>query len=314
MADMKFKAHQSFFIRKGWLSKGIRAVERNGAVFMPSNSKEAMDELGLGSNQVVALRYWLGAIGFMVKAGDNKSHELTPLCKLILERDPYIEEMGTLWAIHYNLACNKKEATSWYWFFNRLKAKTFTKSDLAAGIQKYAAQNNSDGREKTSKGKALSSIESDIDCILNTYISHERLGGKPVLPENVIDCPLGDLGILDVDNRQLRTYRKKPAVSSALPELLVLYAVIGMLSSKRGIDVPVWAEGNEVPLGELLLGEFSPGLLYNLDSVVLLGKLYELENDGFLRINRTAGSDVVRLTCPGLKQEECLSIYYDLIG
>ena len=44
MANMKFKAHQSFFIRKGWLSKGMRAVVNDGSIFMPSSSKAAMDE------------------------------------------------------------------------------------------------------------------------------------------------------------------------------------------------------------------------------------------------------------------------------
>lgn len=90
MAEMKFKGHQSFFIRKGWLSKGIAAVRANSAILMPSNSKLAMEELGLGSNQVSALKYWLLALGLIEKASDGKSHVLTPLCELIFEKDPYI--------------------------------------------------------------------------------------------------------------------------------------------------------------------------------------------------------------------------------
>ena len=48
--QMKFKAHQSFAVRKGWLGKGLRTIAdpNNAALLMPSNSRSAMDELGLG--------------------------------------------------------------------------------------------------------------------------------------------------------------------------------------------------------------------------------------------------------------------------
>lgn len=311
---MKFKGHQTFFIRKGWLSKGIRAVENDDTIFMPSKAAQAMDELGLGSNQVVALRYWLGVVGLIEKSKTGKSHSVTPLCNLILERDPYIEEMGTLWALHYNLACNRSEATSWYVFFNELKVTSFTKSDVVACIQKFKMLNGEEDEGKPSKSTATSSFESDVNCIMQTYISHERLDGKPVSPENVIDCPFGDLGIVDIDNRQLRTFRKKPANLSSLPSLLVLYSIMGMLERERELDERAWSRGNEIPLDELLNGRFSPGLLFNLDSIALLSKLYELETDGYIRINRTAGSDVVRLCNPEFDSYECLARYYELIG
>lgn len=309
MAEMKFKGHQSFFIRKGWLSKGIAAVRANSAILMPSNSKLAMDELGLGSNQVSALKYWLLALGLIEKASDGKSHVLTPLCELIFEKDPYIEEMGTLWALHCVLASNKEEATAWYWFFNKSHMKVFSKADVILGLQKYVLQNLEDGQGSKKASVALSSIEADVDCIVNTYISHERLGGKPVSPENVIDCPLGDLGMLDIESRQLKTFRKMPAVPSSLPALLVMFAIALMVQkSVSGKDVI------EISLNELLNGCCSPGALFNLDTVVLLTKLYELEEMGCLKINRTAGSDVVRIAGENVTPISFLEKYYEMIG
>ena len=32
---MKFRAHDTFFIRKGWLNKGMRNVKTDPAVFSP---------------------------------------------------------------------------------------------------------------------------------------------------------------------------------------------------------------------------------------------------------------------------------------
>ena len=55
---MKFRAHDTFFIRKGWLSKGMRCVVKKPDVFI-AHDENPMDVLGIGANMVKALRYWL---------------------------------------------------------------------------------------------------------------------------------------------------------------------------------------------------------------------------------------------------------------
>ncbi len=300
LLKMKFKAHQSFFIRKGWLSKGLRGVRDNKTLFMPSGRKEAMDELGLGANQVVALRYWLQATELIKMGFRNQEHEITKFGKLVLKNDPYIEEIGTLWALHCNLASSKEEAASWYFFFNEFNMTVFDKNDFTHAIEHYIFNNN----EK--QDVALTSLDSDFSCILSTYIPHDRTSGKAVSPESVIDCPLGELGLMAIDNKSSRTYRKKPANLGVLPGLLVLYAIC------RGREVEEETE-TEIKLEELLDGPCMPGRMYNLDSVGLLTKLYELEDSGLLRINRTAGLDVIRLADPSMRKEDCLEDYYRYI-
>lgn len=56
---MKFRVHDTFFIRKGWLAKGLRNVKKSPDVFV-SRTENPMDVLGIGSNMVKALC----AIGF----------------------------------------------------------------------------------------------------------------------------------------------------------------------------------------------------------------------------------------------------------
>ena len=58
---MKFRAHDTFFIRKGWLSKGMRCVFNKPDVFI-AHDENPMDVLGIGANMVKALRYWLQAV------------------------------------------------------------------------------------------------------------------------------------------------------------------------------------------------------------------------------------------------------------
>lgn len=301
--QMKFKAHQTFAIRKGWLGKGLRGVQKVSSLLMPSNSKIAMDELGLGSNQVVALRYWMETAGLIERVRRNREHDLTELGRLILDNDPYTEEMGTLWALHCNIASAQTDATSWYFFFNEFKINVFAKEDFTRAIERYIFAY--DDKPKV----ALTSLDADFSCILNTYIPHDRFTGRQTSPESVIDCPLGELGLVDVDNRGDRTYRKKPANLGTLPCLLVLYAIC--LSRKQFKDGE--AE-REIKLSSLLEGSFMPGRTYNLDSVALLTKLYELEDEGLLRVNRTAGLDVIRLAKPDMTKEDCLARYYEQIG
>lgn len=304
--QMKFKAHQTFAIRKGWLGKGLRGVEEvSPMLLMPSSSKEAMDELGLGSNQVVALRYWLETAGLIERVRRNREHDLTETGQLIFENDPYTEEVGTLWALHCNIASAQEDAASWYFFFNEFKMNVFGKDDFTHAIERYIFMHNDKSKV------ALTSLDSDFSCILNTYIPHDRTSNKQVSPESVIDCPLGELGLVDVDNRAARTYRKKPANLSILPSLLVLYA---MCPTRKQMEADGYTAEREIKLETLLDGPCMPGRVYNLDSVALLTKLYELESDGLLRINRTAGLDVIRLTEPGMAKEDCLASYYEMIG
>ena len=55
---MKFRAHETFFIRKGWLSKGMKYMDAREDVFI-SKDENPMDVLGIGANMVKSLRYWL---------------------------------------------------------------------------------------------------------------------------------------------------------------------------------------------------------------------------------------------------------------
>ena len=127
---MRFRAHETFFIRKGWLSKGIKNVVADPAVFM-GNSGNPMDVLGIGSNMVKSLRYWLQTVGLTTEpAYGKKEQSLTDFGKLVKKYDPYIEELGTLWLLHYHLAKNLNDATSWYFFFNEFKLMEFDKDDF----------------------------------------------------------------------------------------------------------------------------------------------------------------------------------------
>lgn len=103
MMAMKFRAHETFFIRKGWLSKGMRYVSQKPDVFIDKN-ENPMDVLGIGANMVKSLRYWLQAVGLTCEPSKGKKIQtLTPFGECVYKHDRYIEELGTLYLLHYNL-------------------------------------------------------------------------------------------------------------------------------------------------------------------------------------------------------------------
>jgi hypothetical protein len=94
---MKFRTHDTFFIRKGWLAKGMRNVFATSDVFI-SRENNPMDVLGIGANIVKAMRYWLVAIGLIQEVRENRRavQRPTELGEIINQHDTYFEELGML--------------------------------------------------------------------------------------------------------------------------------------------------------------------------------------------------------------------------
>ena len=89
---MKFRAHDTFFIRKGWLSKGMKAVHSKPDVFV-AKDENPMDVLGIGSNMVKSLRYWLVATNLTEEALQNKRRiqKFTKFGNQVFKNDRFME-------------------------------------------------------------------------------------------------------------------------------------------------------------------------------------------------------------------------------
>lgn len=294
--NMKFRAHDTFFIRKGWISKGMRYVDKSkGEVFI-SKSENPMDVLGIGANMVKALRYWLQAIGITEepKSG-RRTQKFTDFGKLVFEHDKYIEEMGTLYLLHYKLASNREQATSWYFFFNEFGLSDFTKDDFAVQIGNFIKINDKDANV------AVRSIDDDFSCIINTYVPRYKTMPSKVTAENNIDCPLGELGLIDILKKERNNVVYKKAVPPATTfNSWVILAVIYDNAKGR----------KEIELNELLTAENSIGKIFNLDSITMLDVLHAAERTGELKIVRTAGLDVINLAHL-YTFEDCVKHYYE---
>lgn len=292
---MKFRAHDTFFIRRGWLHKGIRHVQENPGVFLGRGGANPMDELGIGANMVKSLRYWLQAVGLTEEVtAKRREQTLTEFGKLIWKFDPYFEELGTLWLLHYRLASNQQEATAWWWFFNEFRLNEFSRDDfitLFSGWRRLKA-------DEKDRNVPVRSLEDDFDCIIHTYLPRIKSNPKRIDPESNIDCPLGELGLVGIADRRLKTYRKLQPSKGTLP-LIVLLAV---LSDQAGNQ-------DEVRIADIHNAPLNAGKIFNLDIITLTGLLYQLELLKHLKVVRTAGLDVIRFT-KKRTFKACVELYY----
>jgi hypothetical protein len=301
---MKFRAHDTFFIRKGWLSKGMRNVLANPDVFV-SRESNPMDVLGIGANMVKAMRYWMVAVGLTEEpASGQRIQTPTRLGNIINDNDRYFEEMGTLWLLHYQLVKASEgkdtEATAWWYFFNEFKSGEFTKDDFLTQMNKYLR--NSDEGEKP-----VRTIEDDFTCIINTYVPRMKSNPEKVRPESNIDCPLGELGLIDIvgtekNGSRLKIYRKSAPKKDTLHPLILL-AVI--LDKANGAD--------EVRISAIQNDNGNAGKVFNLDIINLTALLYKIEKLGHIKVVRTAGLDVVKLNTEW-DFYECVEEYYRTIN
>lgn len=226
---MKFRAHDTFFIRKGWLNKGMRNVRIDPTVFMGSKGNP-MDILGIGANMVKALRYWLQAVDLTVEPNTGKRKQsFTPFGEVVFNNDPYIEEMGTLWFLHYKLASNKNEATAWYFFYNEFKQNEFNKEDFVKQLSNYIMINGEEVSER--------SLEDDYNCIINTYVPRIKSSPEKVQPESNIDCPLGELRLIDISNRKEKLYKKSVPKKDTLHPLVLLAIILDQANGKEEIKI-----------------------------------------------------------------------------
>lgn len=105
-----FSGHESFPCKSLWLKKGYDFVI-GGNDF---NSPQAVIGLGVGKNMVASIRFWLRSFGI------TENEKVTWLGDYLFNekngKDKYLEDIATLWLLHFNLVF-AEEATLYKMFF-----------------------------------------------------------------------------------------------------------------------------------------------------------------------------------------------------
>jgi len=231
---VSFGRHETFPLRYGWLTKGLCALAKDHLIF---DSDDATIRLGVGKNMVHAMRYWLLACG--VAQSTKRGLESTALGDALFGRrgwDPYLEDEGTIWLLHWLLASNPSQATLIHWFFNQFHKPEFTSAEVVSGISTFV-------KERVKSAIASTTLKHDVALLLRMYVRSS--GNKKVPAEEALDSPLSTLGLiqkLDIG----RTFRSMPEVRPMIPREIVGFAMteVFIKSGQRSLTVETLMRGD----------------------------------------------------------------------
>lgn len=278
---IKLKGHESFSIREGWLTKGIFEVREDERLFL---RKDLTDVLGMGSNMVKSLKFWLISSG-LIEETKKYEYSLTELGNMIYKFDPYFENIFSLYLVHFNLVTNIEKNYIWNVFFNKCNMNVFTKKDLLENIKYILDFENLEYNEKM--------LLDEISVLLKTYTKEE----KNDTPENNFQCPLTELKLIRKKEKDVFV-KEKPLITN-LNKYIVYYAFLNQLGSRNSINIQ-----------DIMIEENSVCKLLNLDKVLLNEYLETFRKEKLITINRTAGLNMIYVD-KKMKLEDIFNLYYE---
>lgn len=289
---MVINKHGSFYLRSGWGTKIIQAVEADDMIFSPANEQEAVDRIGLGRVMIKALRYWADASGLTTeeKVQGGIAERRTALFDLLKANDRYFQKPGSLLLLHRNIALNEENATAWYWAFNEFDKQAFTKEEFVEGLHYFLAVN-----EMSIKKAA---VDKEFNCFKNTYLAEKKFDIKTVMDEDTYPF-FGSLHLLRVneDKKFEKTYLTK----AEMPLHILIYAIAE--------DNPVESSnGGQVSIDKIMEEKRQVGKYFPMRYSKLIDMLLEAENKKLLTLNNNFGNRFIEFS--DVQYDRLLDEYY----
>ena len=278
---IRLQGHVKFALRDGWLTKGLSIIDKRPDAFLGS---EGPDLFGIGNNMVKSLRYWMKAFK-LIEENPGAGAKLSELGKIILQNDVYLEKNFTLWILHSQIAKNIAEATTWYMFFNKCNVIDMEKDEIEKILYREISQ--------YVMGQPFSenSLKNDVDVLLNMY-SKNKVNSDP---EDKSQSPFANLGLVkNTENLYSQTSPKRRDID----EWVVLYELAEMMRDK-----------NEISIERVLNGTCGISHIYQVKPVLANELLDRLDAAEYIRVDRTAGLDMIYRT-KAFTTESVMADYY----
>lgn len=274
---LHFAGHETFPLRYGWLKKAYDAVRREeeageiaGSIF---NDERSIAEFGVGRNMVLSMKHWSLATGVLsaedIPGERNTKISTGPAGHLLFGAgfDPYLEHPGSLWLLHWILASKPGRATAWHWAFNEFHEPSFDRELLRRRLTQRCEELFETGRLRKGRATSGSTIKRDIECLIRTYYSGSK--GSRRAPEDSIECPLAELGLIQMAGLgELYRFRRGPKAS--LPDEMFLFAVLDFWESH-------YTDRRSFSVEFLTFERGSPGQVFLLDEEAVADRLARLE-------------------------------------
>ena len=271
-----FSGHETFVFRYGWMKKAVDAISEKADAL---SSGDAMVTLGVGKNMVRSVRHWALATQILDETAGTRGSSLscTPLGAMLLGPqgfDPYLEDINSLWLLHWKLVTSERRSTTWSWAFNLLTDNEFTRDSLASLIREEL-------QRRGAKLPSDNSLERDIDCFIRTYAAPRDK--KASVLEDTLDCPLVELQLVEEDVAPGLFYFKR-GEQKTLADEVFLYALLDFWDRTA-------SQRETFAFAEIAYGFGSPGSVFKLDENTIAERLERVDriSKGSLSYAETAG-------------------------
>ncbi|MGV2839072.1 DUF4007 family protein [Vibrio cyclitrophicus] len=292
---LKFTGHDTFPLRYGWLFKAVNLLYKNDNIEKSSdeNAREAIVELGVGRNMVNAIRYWAEATGVLAtrSVSGRNVQEITPFGRFLFQKsagpdsgvDEFLEDIGSIWLVHFYLNFNDDALTSYRYFFNYCNFQAFEKSKLVDEV--YMSSATLAGVDPGKK----STVKKDVDCFLHTYTKKSR--SSKSINEDHFSSPLSELGLIREVSAGFLV--SELAERRSLPTKIFSYALCKFIQRETKDS-----NANSIDFDSLLSKPGSPGRIFRMSEVGLSHALDEAakESDGHISWTDSLGLRQIAIT------------------
>lgn len=269
--DFRFSGHETFPCRYSWLPKAYTALMEDPTLF--SREDDAMVCLGVGKNMVRAIRFWAQA-SHISEHSTNGGYSITDLGHAIFSDngfDPFLEDIRTLWLIHWHLSTNIVQPLfAWDFLLNRWQHPEITRSAVLTSFNKEAIR----------MGKEYSPVTllQHFDVFLHTYVPTR--GKKAAILEDNLDSPFVELELI-----QQVGHRKNEKTGSSEPIYVFRREEKSEISAELFFYClnDFWGKHHKnektLTFRDISVGHGSPGQIFKLPEGAIRERLETLERD-----------------------------------
>jgi len=223
-----------------------------------------MAHLGVGKNMVRAIRHWCLTSQMIERESASRgsrarSYRPTELGRRIFLSDrgwdPFLEDVGTLWAVHWLITTNTSAATTWHFVFDLYHHSEFTRDRMEHSLFEFAHSIHGTRATKAT-------IKRDMDVFLRTYISSRSASAE--IPEDSLSCPLIELGLLQ-HTTEPGSFCLNRGPKETLPDLVLAWALAEYVARQPQLRT--------FSFEDLAYAPGSPGRVFQLDEFSLGARL-----------------------------------------
>jgi len=239
----RYGGHENQPLQRFWLQKAVKTVSRNPRCWQ---SEPTCLSLGLSASRWRSLLFWSLAFKVILPQGSPGCYVVSAWGDRLLGvegTDPCLEDLSSLWLLHWQLLSPPCYANVWGWFFGHTQHRV-TEVNLVADLKEWSGGTVAEGR-----------LRADIRCLLKMYCP------QPQKLEDALLNLFGDVPLLRQDGDQ---YERVTGYRAGLSSAVLLYCCLDYAHTHTVLDIKV---------SRCAYGKGSPGVVFGLSSAQLLEAL-----------------------------------------